>query len=96
MTLDELVHGASEACIDTRESFLVVFTHGLNGYVCPNEGAMDESRALYRGTYRDCQVWVERSGISAALAYIQQHLSEVPEVAASSLTATELLRWLAY
>ena len=91
MTLDELMNGASEACVETRESFLVMFTHGLNGYVCRNEGSMDESRALYRGTYRDCQIWVERRGISAALAYINEHISEVPELVNSALAPAALL-----
>jgi hypothetical protein len=96
VTLDELMNAASEACVETRESFLVMFTHGLNGYVCKNEGAMDESRALYRGTYRDCQIWVERRGISAALAHINEHRSEVPELAGSTLVLTELLLRLAH
>jgi hypothetical protein len=96
VTIDELMNGASEVCVETRESFLVMFTHGLNGYVCRNEGAMDESRALYRGTYRDCQIWVERRGLSAALAYINEHRSEVPELVSSPLAPAELLLRLAH
>ena len=64
MTLDGLMSQAALECIDTRERHLAIYTVGVNGYVCRNEGAMDESRALFKGVYRDCQAWIERQGIS--------------------------------
>ena len=91
MTLDKLVTRAAAECIDERERFLVIFTHGANGYVCSNAGATDESLALYKGLYQDCQVWIERRGIAAALRYIVEHLMDVPELTGRQLTLDELL-----
>ena len=81
MTLDELKNGAAQQCIDERERHLIVFTEGLNGYVCPNEGITSESRALFKGTYQECQGWIERRGIATALRYVMQRLEAVPELA---------------
>ena len=81
--------GAAQACIDEREAHLIMFTEGLNGYVCPNAGAVSVSRAVFKGTYRDCQIWVERRGISAALRYVMEHRDEVLEQDASGLRAGE-------
>src|ERR1700751_999096 len=58
MTVNELMNHASGECIEERERYLIIFTHGANGYVCRNEGVTDESRALYHGTYHDCQIWI--------------------------------------
>jgi hypothetical protein len=91
MTLDELMYDAAQRCIDEREAHLIMFTEGLNGYVCPNEGLVAESRAIFKGTYRDCQIWVERRGISAALRYVIAHRNEVPELAPAKFTAVECL-----
>jgi hypothetical protein len=77
MTLEELMQGAAQESIDTREAHVIMFTEGLNGYVCPNEGVLAESRAVFKGTYRDCQIWVERQGISAALRYVVAHRAEL-------------------
>jgi hypothetical protein len=95
MTLDELMNEAAQMCIDEREAYLVIFTEGLNGYVCRNEGVTSESRALFRGTYRDCQIWVERRGIVTALLYVLEHRTEVPELAGVSQDGAELLTLLA-
>ena len=94
MTLDVLMNEAAQVCIDEREAHLVIFTEGLNGYVCPNEGLTSESRALFKGTYLDCQIWIERRGIIAALRYVMEHRKEVPEFADPSLTATRCLKRL--
>lgn len=94
MTIDELMYKASEACIDEREAHLIIFTEGLNGYVCQNEGAATESRALYRGTYRDCQVWVERRGIAAALRVVRARMGEVAGLTAEQPGGKALLEWL--
>lgn len=94
MTIDELMDSAARECIDTREAHVIMFTEGLNGYVCPNEGVLAESRAVFKGTYRDCQIWVERRGISAALQYVIAHRAEVPELAAGGLTVAECLERL--
>ena len=94
MTLDNLMNGASEVCIDERETHLIMFTEGLNGYVCPNEGVVNENRAVFKGTYRDCQIWVERRGISAALRYVMEHQREVPELAAGGLRAAECIEMI--
>jgi hypothetical protein len=91
MTLDELMNDASVVCIDERETHLIMFTEGLNGYVCPNEGVVNENRAVFKGTYRDCQIWVERRGISAALRYVMEHRAEVPELSADGLAAAQCL-----
>jgi hypothetical protein len=96
MTLDTLMTAAAAECIDERERYLVIFTEGANGYVCKNEGLTDESRALYKGTYRDCQVWIERRGIAAALHHISQHLQEVPELTDSHLTPVRILKQLSH
>jgi hypothetical protein len=94
MTLDELMNEAAQKCIDEREAHLVIFTEGLNGYVCPNEGVTSESRALFKGTYRECQVWVERRGIVTALQYVLDHRIEVPELAGKSLDGVKMLALL--
>jgi hypothetical protein len=91
MTLNRLMTLAAAECIDERERYLVIFTQGSNGYVCLNSGATDESYALYKGMYRDCQIWIERRGIAAALRYLLQHLQEAPELTDQSLTSDELL-----
>jgi len=80
MTLNELMNAAGQVCIDEREAYLVIFTEGFSGYVCRNEGATDESRALFKGTYQDCQVWIERRGIAAALRFVMWRMSEVEEL----------------
>ena len=91
LTLDELVARAAAECIDERERYLVIFTYGVNGYVCRNEGTTNEIQALYKGLYRDCQIWIERRGIAAALRYVLKHLKDVPEVNGGQLTLDELL-----
>jgi hypothetical protein len=91
MTIDEIMYGAGQESIDTREAYLVVFTEGFNGYVCRNEGATDESRALFKGTYRDCQIWIERRGIAAALRYVIAHMGEAPQLAGLGLDEKKLL-----
>jgi len=85
MTLDELMNGAALECIDEREAHVIIFTQGAIGYVCPNTLDTTESKALFRGEYRSCQVWIERRGVSAALNYIGDHLNEVPDSVASQL-----------
>ena len=94
MTLDGLMSRAALECIDMRERHLAIFTVGLNGYVCRNEAATDESRALFKGIYRDCQAWIERQGISAALRYVIEHMNEVPELTTSGITPREILALL--
>lgn len=94
MTIDELMYAASEACIDEREAHLIVFTEGLNGYVCWNEGSAVESRALFRGSYRDCQVWVERRGIAAALRVVSGRMGEVTELPKEQQAGRALLERL--
>jgi hypothetical protein len=69
---------ASAASIDEREAYLILFTKGMNSYVCRNEGAAMETRALFRGTCRECQIWVERRGIAAALLVRKGRIREVP------------------
>lgn len=91
MTIDELMDAAATACIDEREAYLILFTEGLNGYVCRNEGSALESRALFRGTYRECQIWVERRGIAAALRLIRARLEDVAEVTEAELMGRFLL-----
>ena len=91
LTLKELLDGAASECIDKRESYLVIFTVGVYGYVCRNEGSTEESRALFHGTYRECQIWIERRGIAAALDYVLTHLEEVPELSHRNLFAHHLL-----
>jgi len=92
MTFDSLMAAAAAESVDERERYLIMFTHGANGYVCRNEGLTDESHALYHGTYRDCQVWIERRGVAAALACVSQHLPDVPELDGQLLPADLLAR----
>ena len=96
MTLESLLDQAAAACIDEREGHLVMFTQGANGYVCRNEGLTDESQALYHGSYRDCQIWIERRGIAAALRCILLHCNEVPELADRLLSPADLLARLSH
>ena len=91
MTQEDLINGAAQACIDEREAHLIMFTEGVNGYVCPNEGLIAENKAIFKGTYRQCQIWVERRGLSAALRYILDQQHQVPELADRSLTLDEYL-----
>jgi len=95
MTIDELMNLASAASIDEREAYLILFTEGLNGYVCRNEGAALESHALFRGSYRDCQIWVERRGVAAALLVLKGRISEVPGPPQGEFTVESLLDRLA-
>ena len=92
MTFESLMTRAAAECVDERERYLIMFTQGSNGYVCRNEGVTDESHALYHGTYRDCQIWIERRGIVAALGYVSQHLPDVPELDGPLLPADFLAR----
>jgi hypothetical protein len=91
MTLESLLDQAAAECIDERERHLVMFTLGANGYVCRNEGLTDESQALYHGSYRDCQIWIERRGIAAALRCILRHINDVPELTEQQLEPADLL-----
>jgi hypothetical protein len=91
MTLDGLMSRAALECIDTRERHLAIYTVGMNGYVCRNESATDESRALFKGVYRDCQAWIERQGISAALKYVVEHMNEVPALTVRGISSSEIL-----
>jgi hypothetical protein len=95
MTLESLMNRAAAACLDEREQHLAIFTEGANGYVCRNEGLTDESQALFHGTYRDCQVWIERRGIAAALRYVSEHMTEVPNLADEPCTLPELIERIA-
>lgn len=94
MTLDILMTRAAAECIDERERYLIIFTQGANGYVCRNEGVTTESQALFHGTYRDCQLWIERRGVAAALRHISQYLPDVPGL--TDLPATGLLQRLSH
>jgi hypothetical protein len=94
MTLDGLMTGAAMESIDERERHLAIFTVGLNGYVSRNEPDADESKALFRGTYRECQAWIERRGIAAALRFVVKHMHEVPELNARGMTPSEILALL--
>ena len=94
MTLESLLDQAAAECIDERERHLIIFTQGANGYVCRNEGPIDESRALYHGTYRDCQVWIERRGFAAALRCVLRRLEDIPELADRHLAIPDLLALL--
>jgi len=96
MTLNALMTHAAAQCVDERERYLIIFTAGANGYVCKNEGLTDESQALYRGTYRDCQVWIERRGVVAALRTIRQFLPEIQELADPQLPAAGFLEQLSH
>jgi hypothetical protein len=92
LTLKELLDRAASECIDKRESYLVVFTVGLNGYVCRNEGSTDVSRALFHGTYRECQIWIERRGVCAAVDYVLAHMEKVPELTHGGLSELGILK----
>lgn len=94
MTIDELMNEASQACIDEREAYLVMFTEGLNGYVCRNDASAIESRALFKGTYRECQVWVERRGIVAALRVVKERWDAVDELTNEELAGRQVLEQL--
>jgi hypothetical protein len=94
MNLNALMTRAASECIDERERYLIIFTQGANGYVCRNEGLTDESQALYRGTYRDCQIWIERRGIAAAMRKLLEFLPEVPEVTDPGFTPARFLQEL--
>jgi len=37
---------------------------------------MDESRALFKGTYLHCQIWIERRGVAAALRCVMEHMEK--------------------
>jgi hypothetical protein len=94
MTLNGLMTRAALECIDERERHLAIYSVGSNAYVCRNEAVVDESRALFKGTYRDCQIWIERQGISAALRYVIEHMNEVPELILRGMTSSEILALL--
>lgn len=94
-SVDDLMDRAALECTEERERYLAIFTTGMDGYVCRNESATDETRALFKGHYRDCQVWIERRGISAAFRYLVEHISEVPELARRKMAAKEILAFLA-
>ena len=94
LTLKELLDHAASECIDKRESYLVIFTVDVFGYVCRNESSTDESRAVFHGTYRECQIWIERRGIAAALVYVLAHIAEVPELSNGELSAYHLLEMI--
>jgi hypothetical protein len=94
MTLNELMNGAAWECIDEREAHVIIFTQGAIGYVCLNTMDTTESKALFRGEYRSCQVWIERRGVSAALNYIRDHLNEVPDFIASQSNLQAFLAML--
>jgi len=84
LTLRELLDGAASECIDKRESYLVIFTVDVFGYVCLNESSTDESRAVFHGTYR------------AALDHVLAHLGEVPELSQGELSAHHLLEMISH
>lgn len=94
-TLQDVINQAALECTEERERYLAIFTIGVEGYVCRNESSTDESRALFKGHYRDCQGWIERKGIAAALHYLVEHSREVPELAGRELAAREILAFLA-
>lgn len=93
-TIQEVLDRAALECTEERERYLAIFTIGTDGYVCRNEAATDESRALFKGHYLDCQVWIERRGIAAALRYLTEHIKEVPELADRDAAAREILAFL--
>lgn len=94
-TIEELINRAALECTEERERYLAIFTIGIEGYVCRNEASTDESRALFKGDYRDCQVWIERKGIAAALRYVLEHSGEVPELDHRGASEREMLAFLA-
>lgn len=95
MTIDELMNEASQACIDEREAYLIMFTEGFNGYVCRNDAAVMESRALFKGTYRECQIWVERRGIMAALGVVRERMNGVKGLSEEEVSGRELIERIA-
>ena len=95
MTIEELMDAAAAACIDEREAYLILFTEGLNGYVCRNEGSALESRALFKGSYRECQIWVERRGLAAALRTVRARLEDLAGLGPGELAGRDLLARLA-
>ena len=96
MTLDTLMTHAAAECTDERERYLIMFTQGANGYVCRNQGQTSESHALFHGSYRDCQIWIERRGLAAALRHVMEHRQDVPELTDSQLTPAGILEQLSY
>ena len=91
MTFLELMYAAAQQSIDEREAHLIMFTEGANGYVCPNEGVITENRAIFKGTYRECQIWVERRGLSAAIRYILEQQNQVPQLSDQVFTLDQCL-----
>ena len=91
MTFLELMYAAAQQSIDEREAHLIMFTEGINGYVCPNEGLTTENRAIFKGTYRECQIWVERRGLSAAIRYILEQQDQVPQLSEQVFTLDQCL-----
>jgi hypothetical protein len=91
MTFLELMYAAAQQSIDEREAHLIIFTEGINGYVCPNEGLTTENRAIFKGTYRECQIWVERRGLSTAIRYILDQQSQVPQISEHTFTLDQCL-----
>ncbi len=94
MTVDALMTRAAGECIDERERYLIIFTQGANGYVCRNEGVTDESQALFHGSYRACQIWIERRGIAAALRHVLRSIAEAPELTYPGVTGLGLIEQL--
>ncbi len=94
MAHNALINEAAQVCLDEREAYLAILTEGWNGYVCPNEGVTSESRALFRGTYHACQVWIERRGLAKALRYVLEHRERAPELFAPGVDARALLEIL--
>ncbi len=91
MTVNKLMTRAANDCIDERERYLIIFTQGANGYVCRNEGVTSPSQALFHGSYRDCQVWIEQRGLEAALRRIRLDLPEAPGLSDPNLTTSGIL-----
>ncbi len=91
MSFLELMYKAAQHCIDEREAHLIMFTEGVNGYVCPNEGVTTENRAIFKGTYRECQIWVERRGLSAAIRFILDQQNQVPQISGQAFTLDQCL-----
>ena len=82
---------AALECIATLDRHLAVCTVGMKGYVCRNEASMDKGRALFKGVYRDCQAWIERQEISAALKYVVEHMNEVPALTVRGISSSGIL-----
>jgi len=85
------MYGAAQQSIDEREAHLIMFTEGVNGYVCLNEGVITENRAIFKGTYRECQIWVERRGLSTAIRYILEQQNQVPQLSEQVFTLDQCL-----